>query len=69
MKEACSNMKKFRCKNQLGYYAMTFITTQLLAKEEKEKYSKAFKELDKDNNGTLTKDEILEYYLKDMGYD
>lgn len=48
---------------------MTFITTQLLAKEEKEKYSKAFKELDKDNNGTLTKDEILEYYLKDMGYD
>jgi len=38
----------------------------LIAKDSKANIIKAFKELDKNGDGTLTKDEILEYYKKTM---
>lgn len=38
----------------------------MIAKEEKANIIKAFKELDKNGDGTLTKEEILEYYKKTM---
>lgn len=43
---------------------MMFITTQLMSHKEKENLTSIFFALDKDGDGTLTKEELMEGYAK-----
>lgn len=39
---------------------MTFIVTQISSQHEKEELQRAFQELDKDGNGILSRDELMQ---------
>lgn len=45
----------------------SYIASQLLSKQEKEKLSKLFKDIDKNGDGKLSKEEIIEGYDKYFG--
>lgn len=42
---------------------LSFIATQVVSQADKEDLQKAFKALDRDGDGRLTKDELIEGYL------
>lgn len=44
--------------------ALTFIVCQLSTKEEEENMRKTFEKLDKNGNGTISKDELFEGYME-----
>lgn len=46
---------------------ITFIVSQLANKDEMAELSRAFKALDKDSNGKLSRAELLDGYRKIMG--
>lgn len=46
MRQTQQKMKNFRCQNQLGYAVLSYISSQLIAKDKKQNIIKAFKELD-----------------------
>lgn len=45
---------------------MTFIACQVSSKEELDELKKAFAALDKDGNGTLSKEELIKGYREAM---
>ena len=47
--------------------AITFIVSQLASKEEMQELQQAFKALDKNSDGKLSRDELIEGYRKTMG--
>lgn len=55
-------MKAFRGKNQLANAALAFMTSQLVAKNDKTHLIQAFKTMDKNGDGTITVQEIKDYY-------
>lgn len=52
---------------KLQQAAMMFITTQLMTRKEKEKLTAVFLSLDKNGDGTLTREELMEGYTKLYG--
>ena len=59
---ALSNLKGFRADQKLKQATYAYIASQLLSKNEKENLSKIFKKIDKNGDGQLSKEEILEGY-------
>ena len=59
---ALSNLKTFRADQKLKQATYAFIASQLLTKTEKENLAKIFKAIDKNGDGKLSKEEILEGY-------
>lgn len=59
---ALSNLKSFKAEQKLKQATFAFIASQLLSKSEKENIDKIFKVLDKNGDGKLSKEEILEGY-------
>jgi len=59
---ALSNLKTFRADQKLKQATFAFIASQLLTKSEKENLAKIFKAIDKNGDGKLSKEEILEGY-------
>jgi calcium-dependent protein kinase len=59
---ALSNLKTFRADQKLKQATFAFIASQLLSKGEKENLAKIFKAIDKNGDGKLSKDEIMEGY-------
>jgi len=59
---ALSNLKTFRADQKLKQATFAFIASQLLTKAEKENLAKIFKAIDKNGDGKLSKEEILEGY-------
>jgi len=59
---ALSNLKTFRADQKLKQATFAFIASQLLTKSEKENLAKIFKAIDKNGDGKLSKDEIMEGY-------
>lgn len=59
---ALSNLKSFRADQKLKQATFAFIASQLLTKTEKENLAKIFKALDKNGDGKLSKEEIVEGY-------
>jgi calcium-dependent protein kinase len=47
--------------------AITFIVSQLAGKEEMQELSKAFKQLDKNSDGKLSREELIEGYRDILG--
>jgi len=59
---ALSNLKTFRADQKLKQATFAFIASQLLTKSEKENLAKIFKAIDKNGDGKLSKEEIMEGY-------
>lgn len=64
---ALTNLKTFRADQKLKQATFAFIASQLLSKSEKENLSKIFKALDKNGDGKLSRDEIINGYADVLG--
>jgi len=60
------NLKNFRAEQKLQQATFTFIASQLASKEEKQQLMETFKTLDKNGDGTLSRQEILDGYRQIM---
>jgi calcium-dependent protein kinase len=55
-------LQAFRAESKLQKAVMSFIASQLVNKEESQKLAEAFRELDKNGDGRLSRDELLTGY-------
>jgi calcium-dependent protein kinase len=60
--EALTNFKSYRAEAKLQQAACSFIVTQMATKEEIRELEKAFKELDLNKDGKLSRDELMQGY-------
>ena len=67
--ESLNNLKAFRTERKLQHAVLTFISSQLISKEESKKLAENFKRLDKNGDGKLSKEELMEAYETSMGYE
>jgi len=65
--ETLSNLKSFTSTTKLQLATMTFIASQLATRDEIATLQKTFKALDTNNDGTLSKEELIEGYTKIYG--
>ncbi|CAK91783.1 unnamed protein product (macronuclear) [Paramecium tetraurelia] len=59
-----SKLQDFDSKNKLKYAIFQFITVQVVTNQEKNDLLKIFQEIDKNGDGTVSKDELYQAYLK-----
>ncbi|CAD8178920.1 unnamed protein product [Paramecium octaurelia] len=59
-----SKLQDFDSKNKLKYAIFQFITVQVVTNQEKTDLLKIFQEIDKNGDGTVSKDELYQAYLK-----
>ena len=64
---ALNNMKRFKRNRQFEQATISFIINQLITKEEQKELMKTFTEWDKNGDGVLSKEEILEGYRNTYG--
>lgn len=64
---ALQNLRDFRAEKKLQQAAITFIVSQLASKEEMDQLQKAFKALDINKTGVLSREELLIGYRQLMG--
>jgi calcium-dependent protein kinase len=50
----------FQARNKLKAAILTFIATQIISQHDKEKLMKAFQALDSDNDGILSREELID---------
>lgn len=67
--ESIKNLKAFRTERKLQHAVLTFISSQLITKEESKKLAENFKRLDKNGDGKLSKEELMVAYEGLMGYE
>jgi calcium-dependent protein kinase len=60
-------LSSFNAQQKLKQATYTFIVSQLLTKQEKEKIDSIFRSMDTDGDGTLTRDEIKAGYSEHFG--
>ncbi|KRW98898.1 Protein kinase-like domain [Pseudocohnilembus persalinus] len=65
--KALQSLTQFYTKSKLKQTILTFIVSQIVSKEEKEELTKTFKYLDKNQDGRLSKMELVEGYAKVYG--
>ena len=65
--EALKNLKNFRSTSILRDAVNTFITTQFISTNDTKDLREVFRNMDKNGDGKLSKDELMEEYLKIMG--
>jgi calcium-dependent protein kinase len=65
--EALKNLKDFNSQSKLQQAALTFLTTHMITQEEMRELAKTFEALDTNNNGSLTRDELLVGFTSQMG--
>lgn len=66
-KKALQNLKCFRADQKLQEATIAFIVNQLVSKEETQELKKVFMELDTNNDGQLSYEEIVNGYKKFYG--
>ncbi|CAD8200199.1 unnamed protein product [Paramecium octaurelia] len=57
-------LQDFDSKNKLKYAILQFITVQVITSQEKDELMKNFQEIDKNGDGTVSKEELLNAYIK-----
>jgi calcium-dependent protein kinase len=62
-----NNMKKFHAERKLQQAALTYIVNHLITKEDKNELLELFQQFDKNGDGVLSKDEIIEGYKSYLG--
>jgi calcium-dependent protein kinase len=62
-----SNLKNFKAEHKFQQAVYTYITHNLVAKEEIEGLRKIFKQLDADGNGKISKDELQRGFQESIG--
>jgi calcium-dependent protein kinase len=62
-----NNMKKFHAERKLQQAALTYIVNHLVTKEDKNELLELFQQFDKNGDGVLSKEEILEGYKSILG--
>ncbi|OMJ74256.1 hypothetical protein SteCoe_26883 [Stentor coeruleus] len=67
--ETLTNLKAFRTEQKLQHAVLAFVSSQLISKDEAKRLAENFKRLDKNGDGKLSKEELLEAYKNQMGYD
>lgn len=60
------NLAKFRASQKLQHAVLTFISSQLTSKKEITQLAENFKSIDKNGDGRLSKEELIEEFLKTM---
>lgn len=68
MKLALNSLKKFSNHSKLKEAVNIYLASQIVSHEEIKEIRKNFQMLDKDGNGKITKDELLEEYSKVMEF-
>lgn len=63
-KNVLQNIRNFRTKNKMQQSIYFFLVNQLATKEERQALSNSFKALDTNNDGVLSKEELLEGFRK-----
>ena len=66
MSSVLTNLRTFTQGRKLKEAVQTFIATQLLTTQETKELREAFREIDKNGDGKLSRQELLEEYLKTM---
>ena len=66
-KNVLNNMKKFKKNKKFEKATISFIINHLILKEERTDLERQFKEWDKNGDGVLSKEEIVEGYRKTYG--
>ena len=66
-KSSLENMKKFKRNKQFEQATISFIVNQCITNEERAELRKQFEEWDKNGDGVLSKEEILEGYRNTYG--
>ena len=64
-----NNLRKFTASQKLQHAVITFISSQLVSKKEIRQLAETFKTIDKNGDGKLSKDELLEEFVKNMSLD
>lgn len=64
---AFENMKKFKRNKKIEHATIAYITNQLISKEDREELLKLFLICDKNKDGVLSKEEIIESYTSVYG--
>ncbi|OMJ75164.1 hypothetical protein SteCoe_25747 [Stentor coeruleus] len=62
-----SHLQNFHAELKLQYAILSFIAFQMVSKEEAKRLSEVFSKIDKNNDGKLSHDELLEAYMQHMG--
>ena len=62
-----TNMRKFRAERKLQQAALSYMVNHLLSKEEKQDLTEMFQKFDKNNDGVLSKEEIMEGFKNILG--
>lgn len=62
-----NNMKKFRADHKLQKATLTFIASQLSTKSERDEMMNVFKAIDTDNNGALSREELINGFSQIFG--
>lgn len=65
--EVLSTLAKFSAKNKLKQAILEFIALFITTEQERQKLEESFRALDKDNNGVLSFDELVEGYSQVYG--
>lgn len=65
--EVMENLNTFRSETKLQHAVMSFIATQLMNKNDINLLCQAFRDLDTNGDGKLSKDELLTQYQETMG--
>ena len=64
-----TNLKSFFNSNKLRDAVQTFIATQCISAHDTKKLTEAFKAIDTNGDGKLSKEELLSHYIKAIGYE
>lgn len=68
LQKTLNNLKQFRSKSKLQDAVQVYIASQIASNQELKEIRKHFQALDKDGNGKLTRNELLEEYCKNMSF-
>ncbi|OMJ94186.1 hypothetical protein SteCoe_2668 [Stentor coeruleus] len=66
-KNIWKNLSSFQAEYKLQHIVLTFIASNFLSKEEAQKSIEFFKSVDKNNDGKLSREELLEAYKAKLG--
>ena len=62
-----ANLQTFHAEMKLQYAILSFIAFQMVSKDDAKRLANAFSQIDKNKDGKLSKEELLDAYMQQMG--